>query len=101
MIKEGTDGYNRLLGLMNDVLRDYDIKDANGNKVDVNEKRIYAPNVVAVIDGTATKMVTGISDKQNDAYMDITDDIKKDIYNSLNEVVSMVQEKLATCNTGC
>ena len=99
--KEGTEGYYKLLGLMENVLADYDIKDDSGNQVDVNEKRIYAPNVVAVIDGVANKMATGISDKQNDGYMELTDDMKNDMYNSLNEVVSIVQEKLATCNTGC
>ena len=99
--KEGTEGYYKLLGLMNDVLSDYDIKDDNGKKVNVNEKRIYAPNVVAVIDGHANKLTTGLSDKQNDAYMELTDDIKNDMKSSLTDVVSIVQEKLTTCDKGC
>ena len=86
---------------MDNVLANYDIKDNNGNSINVNEKRIYAPNIVAVIDGKAYKMVTGISDKQKDGYMELTPEMKDDMYNSLNEVVSIVQEKLATCNTGC
>lgn len=99
--KEGTDGYYKLLDLMNDVLSDYDFKNDNDKNIDVHEKRIYAPNVVAVINGEAKKMVTGLSNKQTDAYMDLTDDIKEEMYNSLNEIVVLVQEELTTCDKGC
>ena len=99
--KEGTDGYYKLLALMHEVLRNYDLKDDNGKQINTNEKRIYAPNVVAVIDGKAKNMVTGISDKQTDAYMELDDNIKNEMYISLNTIVTMVKEKLSTCDNGC
>ena len=69
---------------MNDVLSDYDIKDDNDKKLNVNEKRIYAPNVVAVIDGKATSLTTGLSDRQTDAYMELSNDLLDEMYNLIN-----------------
>jgi len=62
----------KLLDLMGDVLSDYKVTDDDGNEYDTNEKRIYAPNVVAVVNGKATKMVEGVSEDLKDPYGKIT-----------------------------
>ena len=99
--KEGTDGYYKLLELMNNVLEDYDLKDDNDNKIETNEKRIYAPNIVSVIDGEVTKLTTGISEKQTDGYMELTDEMNKESYDMINDVILDVQIALTTCDKSC
>lgn len=85
--KRGTDEYYVLLALFNDVLDDYELTDKDGNKVDANEKRIYAPNVVKVENGIPVKLTTGLSDKQTGAYDELTEEINKDMYNKLIDLV--------------
>ena len=95
--KEGTNDYYDLLFKLNDVLDDYTLKDEEGNEVSTNRKRIYAPNIVAVVDGKATKMTTGISDKQEDAYMELTDEINKDSYDMIKCVLECTKEEKEVC----
>lgn len=85
--KEGTKEYYELLDLMDNVLNDYTLNDNNGNKVFMNEKRIYAPNIVSVVNGKAIKMESGISEYQTDAYMELTEEIKKDSYNRFENLI--------------
>ena len=95
---KGTDAYYKLLELLNDVLDDYNMTDSNGKKIDTHEKRIYAPNVVGVINGKADKMTTGISSMQNDAYMDLTEEMINETYNKFECVINCVLDnKNATC----
>lgn len=99
--KEGTDGYYKLIELMKNVLSDYTITDSNGNKVPTGEKRIYAPNVVIVIDGVAEKLESGISEQQTDGYMELNDEIKKDTYSKFESILEYMYVKQHTCNEGC
>ena len=95
--KEGTNDYYDLLNRLNDVLDDYTLKDEEGNEIGTNRKRIYAPNIVAVVDGNATKMTTGISDKQEDAYMELTDEINKDSYDMIKCVLECTKKEKDVC----
>ena len=95
--KEGTNDYYDLLDRLNDVLDDYTLKDEEGNEISTNRKRIYAPNIVAVVDGNATKMTTGISDKQEDAYMQLTDEINKDSYDMIKCVLECTKKEKEVC----
>jgi len=94
--KEGTKGYYKLLELMDSVLANYSRTDSEGNSIDVNEKRIYAPNLVAVVNGKAIKLDTGISSLQTDAYMELTDDMKKETYSKFESVLKEIK---GTCDT--
>ena len=95
--RKGTDDYYKLLTYLNDVLDDYKISDEKGNKLKINEKRIYAPNVISVVNGKATKMTTGISKKQTDPYMSLTSEMKQETYNDFNCVIKCVTENKTTC----
>lgn len=99
--KEGSDSYYKLLELMDDVLENYTLYDKEGNEVNSNEKRIYAPNFVSIVDGKPTKLETGISDNQEDAYMELTDEIKKDMYNKLKCSIECVKENKKMCTNKC
>lgn len=74
---EGTEGYYKLLEKMDNVLDVYEpltykVKNKT-KKVKINEKRIYAPNVVAVKNGEAVALESGLIEDLNDAYMEIDD----------------------------
>lgn len=75
--KEGDKNYMKLLDLLSDVLSDYSLE-VDGVKYETNEKRIYAPNVVTVVQGKAEKMNEGISKDLKDPYGKITDKMKKE-----------------------
>ena len=95
--KDGTKDYMKLLELLGDVLSDYSLTDKNGNSVDTNEKRIYAPNVVAVVDGKAIKMAEGIADGLEDPYSELTDEMKEDSYNKLKCIFECMTKEETIC----
>ncbi len=84
--KEASEDYYKLLNYMSDVLERYTIT-YKGEKKDLGEYRIYAPNVISVIDGKAVGLTTGISNLQTDGYMDLTDEMKKESYNKIKKVL--------------
>ena len=95
--KEGTSGYNKLLELLGDKLQDYKI-----NNEKVGEKRIYAPNIVSIIDGKVDSIITGISPLQTDAYMDLTPDMIIDEKNAFDPIIKKVVESQSSCDiSGC
>ena len=77
-VSDGTDTYNKLLKEFDSLLSDYTLTDNNKNEVKVGEKRIYAPNFIYVNNGKAVKMTEGISDKQKDAFEELSDEILDD-----------------------
>ncbi len=85
--KEGTSSYYQLLDLLGDILKDYTVKDSDGNPIATGEKRISAPNVVSVVKGKAISMTTGISEKQTNGYMTLTEDMLKDTYQKFETLV--------------
>jgi hypothetical protein len=100
--KEGTKEYYRLLKKLKKVLDDYTITDEDGNKVETGEKRIYAPNIVSIIDGKVDSIITGISPLQTDAYMDLTPDMIIDEKNAFDPIIKKVVESQSSCDiSGC
>lgn len=100
--KEGTDAYYRLLELLNPVLSDYtslkyETKKGKTKEVKINEKRIYAPNVVIVKNGEAVSMESGIVEELVDPYMELDDGIKCKI----KEVFNCMFDKLTTDSNTC
>lgn len=75
---EGTDDYIKMLDLFKDLLGDYTLTAENGDKIELGEKRIFAPNFIYIKDGVAQKLVDGISDKQTDSRGELTEEILKD-----------------------
>lgn len=95
--KEGTDAYYELIEMLDSVLTDYVLTDKDGNKVDTGEGRIYAPNVVAIVNGKAVGLTSGLSDAQDDGYMEITDEMREETYNKFKTVLQCAINKDETC----
>lgn len=94
---EGSKGYMDLLTRLDSVLADYTLTDENEEEVSAEEKRIYAPNVVAISRGEAIQLETGISPKLTDPYSKLTDNIKKYAYNKFKCLVKCLEEDSTTC----
>ncbi len=77
---EGTEAYYELIELLQEVLSNYTLKDSKGNQIETGEKRISAPNIVKVENGIAVSMTSGISAKQTNGYMTLTDDMLQETY---------------------
>ena len=94
--KKGTKAYMKLLTQLDSVLSDYSLEDESGKKYDTNEKRIYAPNVVAIVQGEPEKLQEGISKDLKDPYGKITDKMKKDSIDQL-KCIFKCMEKAGIC----
>ena len=93
--KKGDTNYMKLLEKLDNVLDDYSLE-VDDVKYETNEKRIYAPNVVAIINGKAVKKVEGVSEKLTNPYGKITDEMKKDSIDQLNCIFKCLEE-LGVC----
>ncbi len=85
---EGTKAYKMVLERFDEYLSDYILTDQSGNKINVGEKRVYAPNFVYVLNGKAIRLVTGISDKQSDSREELTEEILNDEEEVFNKFFS-------------
>lgn len=94
--KDGSEGYMKLLERLNDVLDDYKLTKGE-ETIEVGEKRIYAPNIVAVSRGKAIQLETGISDELTDPYSELTENIRKYAYNKFNCLIECLEEDSNTC----
>ena len=81
------------------VLDDYTLTNEDGEEVEVGKKRIYAPNVVSVVSGQAKQLETGISEEQEDPFMDLSKDIKSDMYNKFKCSLKCVMESKNVCTS--
>lgn len=96
--KEGTDGYYDLLEAFDNVLDSYTLTDKDGNEVNTGKKRIFAPNIISVVDGVAVELTDGISDKQTDGYMELTSEMKEESYNKIKCSIQCVIDNKKTCS---
>lgn len=95
--EKGSNGYHQLLEKLNPVLSEYKIQDKDDNEVDTNEKRIYAPNVVAIKKGTPIKLTSATSEKQTEGYMELTSEMKEDMKEKIKCVLECTKEDKELC----
>lgn len=98
---KGSDAYYELLNLLDSVLEDYTLTSSTGKKVKTGEKRIYAPNVVAVKNGEVLQMTSGISELQTDGYQELTDEIKQEMYQKFECLMKCILEENSCSKEGC
>lgn len=99
--KEGTDDYMKLIKLLDNVLDDYNLTDNDGNSISTGEKRIYAPNIVAIVNGKAVGLETGISDSQEDGYQELTTDMLDESYEKLASVIKLLKSNTCSLDSKC
>lgn len=99
--RKGSAAYYKLLENLDSVLTDYTLTDSDNNSVSTGEKRIFAPNVVSIINGKASLLATGISEKQTDPYAELTPEIKKDTKDAFIKVINQVLHPNICTPDGC
>lgn len=72
-IKEGSKGYYEILELLDEKLEEFYLIDEAGNKFDTEEKRLYAPTLVAFNKGEITDIHVGTVDSQANGYDELTE----------------------------
>ncbi len=100
---EGTEGYYKLLQAMDSILDDYapltyKTKKNKTKKVKINEKRIYAPNIIAVKNGNPVALEDGIIDELTDSHMDLTDEMKCEIKERFKCLFESLKEDNIVCD---
>jgi len=94
--KKGSKGYYELLEKLESVLDDYTLYDKDEKEI-IDGKRIYAPNVVAVSEGKAIKLVTGESDGLEDPYQELTDKMRQSTYKKFECLIECLEKENKTC----
>lgn len=94
--KEGSEAYNQLLEQLDSLLEEYTITKGD-EKISTGEKRIYAPNLVAVSNGKALQLETGIRDDFKDPYAKLTKKDKKYAYNKFSCLFKCFEEESTVC----
>ena len=79
VVKEGTEGYKKLLKRLDNVLTDYTLTDIHGNEVNANEKRIYVPLVVFIKDGEIVGYHLDTVSSQKNPFEPLNDEQKNEL----------------------
>ena len=102
--KEGTKEYNELLKILDKELEEYTIKDKDNNEISTGKKRIYAPNIVTVVEGEIISLETGINE-DFDINRKLSKEDKQEIYDNFYEILDdfKIRESMCGINTdsGC
>lgn len=79
-VNDGTEEYFKLLEYLGDLLPDYTYaaNKNSGSKLDIKEKRIYAPTFIYIENGQAIRITSGLSDKQTNSPQELTNEILED-----------------------
>lgn len=94
--KEGNAAYMELVEKFSNVLSDYTLT-KDDQKISAGEKRIYAPNIIAVSKGKAIQMEEGLPEDFTDPYSKLTDKVKKYTYNKFKCLFKCLEEEQNTC----
>lgn len=95
--EEGNKAYMELIEKFSNVLSDYTLTNKDNEKINTGEKRIYAPNIIAVSNGKAIQMEEGISEELTDPYSKLTNKMKKYTYNKFKCLFKCLEEASITC----
>ena len=96
---EGTTEYYQLLEKLDTVLDFYTLKDKDGNEVNTGERRIFAPSIISVVEGKAVEITDGISEKQTDGYMELSQEMQEESYDKIKCSIQCVANQKAVCSS--
>ena len=99
--KSGSASYNELLNLLGDHLDYYVIYDQNNNEIETKEKRIYAPSVIVVKEGEIVGLTTGVSDNLENPFEEVSDNLKKESYDMLYNLIKEIKPNTTCSGHGC
>ncbi len=84
--------YYKVLNTLDEFLTPYTLKTDKGKDVKTGENRLYAPSFIVYKDGKAIGLDECISDKQTDGFMELTDELIKDIKDKADTLFSKYEK---------
>lgn len=97
---KGTDGYLKLLNVLDKELEDYVIE-FEGKEYNTNSKRIYAPTVIFVREGKVIGLHVSTVSSQTDPYKDLTKKQYKELYDEYSSYVSSMNSSSCPIDSSC
>ena len=76
--------YYKVLNTLDEFLKPYTLETNKGKKIETGENRLYAPSFIVYKDGKAVGLDECISESQTDGFMELTDEIIKDVKDKAN-----------------
>lgn len=99
VVKEGTEGYKKLLKRLDSVLLDYTLTDMHGNEVSANEKRIYVPLVVFIKDGEIVGYHLDTVTSQKNPFEPLNEEQKNEL---MDTYINLMHKVLSdVCDSNC
>lgn len=97
--KEGSNGYYQILNLLDEYLEEYTLIGKNNERVTAEEKRLFAPTVVSVLNGEIVGFHEGTVSTQENGYAPLPEEETEDLKSTLS---TLLEATLAgTCNEAC
>ena len=97
--KEGNTNYYKMLNLLDAYLDDYVLKGEKDVSVKTGEKRLYAPTVIAVVNGEIVGFHTKTVDSQTNPNEPLTEKQEKELEKIYTDLIAKTTENI--CNEGC
>lgn len=95
-IKDGTKGYYKLLDILDNELEEFYLEDAEGNRFDTEEKRLYAPTLIAFNQGKVTSIHVGTVDSQENGYDELSDTEIEELEKIIKKLIASKDVELCT-----
>lgn len=99
--KKGTKDYYNILDELDDYLEEYFLEDEVGNKYDTEEKRLYAPTIIAVSGGNVTSVHIGTVPSQKSGYDKLNEDEIKELENIITDLIAKKNEVVCMKENNC
>ncbi|MFI3260934.1 MAG: hypothetical protein R3Y13_04415 [bacterium] len=94
--KEGDESYYEVVEFLSDSLSEYYVYDEDGEKYDTNTKRLYAPTVITVKNGSLVDISFGTVDEVEDPYIKLTDEEYSDLLLEYNNMINDLQTEMCS-----
>jgi len=94
-VSEGTKGYYEILRVLDNELEQYYLTE-NDKKYDTNEKRLYAPTLVAVKDGEIKSMHVDTVESQKSGFDKLTDEQKAELRKIIEDLIDSKNYEICT-----
>ena len=99
--KKASDNYYKLLKKLDEYLDEYTTEDKNGNKVSLQEKRVYVPLVLFVKDGVIKSVHSDTVESQTNPFVTLTKKQKEELREIYSNALNTIDSNTCSTETSC